>query len=183
MQFPQYDAPPPRREFRTETAAPPHAVAFYTPPGSAGGSVRLPPQPPLLPAQTAHRALSECPHTTPAPLSGLRPLPLSRRPAASLFLRQACPDLLPRNHSGGILLIPRHPVVQFRPLRVRQRCVVFQALPQHVKKLELFRSGEAPDLIPKIAHLSINLSAVSPHGQGVVPESRHYRQGAFRNPR
>jgi hypothetical protein len=39
---------------------------------------------------------------------------------ASRFLKQARPDLLPRNDIGGVLLMPNDAVIKLRPLRIRQ---------------------------------------------------------------
>jgi hypothetical protein len=53
-------------------------------------------------------------------LSGLHPLRVSRRPAASLLLKQARPDLLPWNDFIRIALVLPHAIVQLIALAVRQ---------------------------------------------------------------
>jgi hypothetical protein len=50
---------------------------------------------------------------------------------ASRFLKQARPDLLPRNDIARILFMPGDAVIKLRSLRLRQRCGVrFQAFPR-----------------------------------------------------
>jgi hypothetical protein len=52
-------------------------------------------------ARNVPRALGVCSRTTHVLLSTPRPLPVSRRPAASRFFEQARPDLLPSDDIGG----------------------------------------------------------------------------------
>jgi hypothetical protein len=90
-------------------------------------------------ARNAHQAADECCHTMPAlPANPHSPL-ASKRPGASLLLKQSCLALLPRDYIGRVLLVPSDSVIQFVPLRIRQRYSVrFQALPDRVQQLCLF---------------------------------------------
>src|SRR5207302_9224157 len=78
---------------------------------------------------------------------------VSRRLAASQFVEQTRPDLLPGDDIGGILLMPLDAVIELRALRVRQRqCVGFQALPHHIQQFGFFESGEILYFMSQIAH-------------------------------
>jgi hypothetical protein len=66
--------------------------------------------------------------------------------------------------------MPREAVVQFRPLRLRQRRRIrLQAFPHRIQQFNLFGSGEGLDLISQIAHFVYNLSAVFPLWQAPLP--------------
>jgi hypothetical protein len=92
-----------------------------------------------LPGRNVPRARDVCCRTTPALPANLH-LPLgSRRPGVSRILKQARPDLLPRNYIGGILLMTGNAVIKFRPLHICQ-CggVRFQAFPDRIEQFRLF---------------------------------------------
>ena len=83
----------------------------------------------------------------------------SAKPAASLLLKQARPDLLPRNNIRKILPLPGNARVEFRALLVRQRrWVCFEALPQNVKQLELLLGGKASNFVLQLAHSTYPLT-------------------------
>src|SRR5271165_5758813 len=83
----------------------------------------------------------------------------SRRPGVSRFLKQARPDLLPRDDIGRVLLMPGDAVIKLRPLRIRQRCRVrFQALPDRIQQFRLLRSGQTIDLASQIVHTPTTLA-------------------------
>ena len=59
------------------------------------------------------------------------------------FLNRPALDLLPWGNVGRILLIPGNPIVEFDPLRTRQRRRVgFKALPQRVKQFVFLCCGK-----------------------------------------
>ena len=54
----------------------------------------------------------------------------------SRLLKQARPDLLPRDDIGRVLLVPGDAVIKLGPLRIRQECrVCFQALPDRIQQV------------------------------------------------
>jgi hypothetical protein len=58
----------------------------------------------------------------------------------SRLLKQARPDLLPRDDIGGVLLMPGNAVIELRPLRIRQGDGVrFQAFPERIEQFCLLR--------------------------------------------
>jgi len=67
-----------------------------------------------------HAKVGVCLPTRRALPSGLHPLKASRRPAASLLLKQARPDLLPGNDFIRVALVLAQAIVQFIALAVRQ---------------------------------------------------------------
>jgi hypothetical protein len=89
----------------------------------------------------------------PAPLPSPRLPRVTRRLAASRFLEQARPDLLPGDDIRGILLMTCDAVIQLGALCVRQRQRLgFQAFPHRIQQFHLFGGGEAFYLISQIAH-------------------------------
>ena len=109
--------------------------------------------------RNAPQAPGEYCHTKPALLANPRSHLLSRRQAVSRLLKQARPDLLPRDNIGRVLLMPSDTVIQFRPLRIRQRqSVRFQALPDRIQQLRLLRRGQAIDLASQVTHTFITLA-------------------------
>ena len=155
----QSDALELRKKFRTETAALPHGVG----PGERQEiATGVPLWPQLFlrpPTRNARQAAGECCHTTPVhPANPHSPLE-SKRQAASRFLEQIRPNLLPRDDIRRVLLLASNSVIQLRPLRIRQRhCVRFQAFPYRIQQLRLLRSGQAIDLASQIAHILITLA-------------------------
>jgi len=159
---PPSDTPEPRRIFRRESAALPHGDGSGRRQGIVM-DVPLVPQPrPRPPTRNAPQVPGECCHTMPAlPANPHSPL-VSRRLGVSRFLKQARPDLLPRDDIGRVLLMPSDSVIKLRPLRIRQRYrVCFQALPDRIQQFCLLRSGQAIDLASQIVHTPYHPSAVS----------------------
>ena len=134
----------PRRKCRKENASLPRGDGSGRQLGIAMDSPPLPQPSSRPPARYAPQAKGVCCHTIPAPPASLC-LPLvTRRPAASRFLEQPCPDLLPRDDIGGILLMTRNAVIQLSALSGRQRKrVSFQALPDCIEQVCLLSDGEA----------------------------------------
>ena len=120
---------------------------------------------PRLLARTAALAQGEYCHTMPALRVNPRLLQVSRRPAASQFLEQARPDLLPGDDIGGILLMPLDTVIELRGVCICQRqCVGFQAFPHHIQQFGFFGSGQIFYFVSQT--IVYNRSAVSPAWQG-----------------
>ena len=132
----------PRKIFRKESAALQHGDGSGIRQGIAMDVPPLPQPWPRPPTRNAPQAPGECCHTTPAlPANPHSPL-VSRRPGVSRFLKQARPDLLPRDDIGRVLLMPSDAVIKLRPLRIRQRYRVrLQALPDRIQQFRLLRSG------------------------------------------
>ncbi len=150
---PRSDAPEPRKIFRRESAALRRGDGSGGRQGIVVDAPRLPQLWPRPPTQNAPQAPGECCHTMPAlPANPHSPL-VSRRPEVSRFLKQARPDLLPRDDVGRVFLMPTDSVIKLRPLRIRQRYRVrFQALPDRIQQFRLLRSGQAIDLASQIVH-------------------------------
>src|SRR5260370_1723402 len=86
--------------------------------------------------------------------AGPNPPLAARRPATSRLLKQPCPDLLPRDHVGGILPVPPDPVVEFRALRFRKRDIFgLQAFPQKIRQFDLLPNPPPASLVPQIPHV------------------------------
>jgi len=135
-------------------------------------------QPPM---RNAHQAAGECCHTMHALPASPRLPPVSRRPGVSRFLRQARPDLLPRDDIRRVLLMPGDSVINFRSLRIGQRCCIsFEALPDRIQQLCLLRSGQAIDLASQVVHTPTTLARfVHTRKPQIQPSSRLAR---CRNP-
>src|SRR5450759_1587746 len=132
-------------------------------------NVPLSPQPwPRPQTRNAPQAQGECCHTIPAlPANPHSPL-VSRQPGVSRFLKQARPDLLPRDDIGRVLLMPSDSVIKLRPLRIRQRYRVrFQTLPDRIQQFRLLRSGQAVYLASQIAHTPTTLARFFRSGKRV----------------
>ena len=156
---PRSDAPEPRRTTHRESAALPHGDGSGRRQGIAMHVPRLPQPWPRLPTRNDPQAPAECCHTMPVlPANPHSPL-VSRQPGVSRFLKQARPDLLPRDNIGRVLLMPGDSVIKLRPLRIRQRYRVrFQALPDRIEQFCLLRSGQAIDLASQIVHTPTTLA-------------------------
>ncbi len=127
--------------------------------------------------KNAPQAAGECCHTMPAlPANPHSPLE-SRLPGESRLLKQACPDLLPRDDIGRVLLMSSDSVIKLRSLRIRQRyCVRFQALPDRIQQFCLLRGGQAIDLASQIAHTPTTLTRFIGSGKPrrrVLSQLRH----------
>jgi len=151
--LPRSDAAEPRIKFHKESDALPRGDGCDKRPEIATDvplSFRRQPGPP---ARNAPQDADECCHTMPALLANPH-LPLaSKRPGASLFLKQSRLDLLPRDYIGRVLLVPSDSVIKLVPLRIRQRYRVrFQALPDRVQQLCLFGRREAVNLASQMVH-------------------------------
>ena len=157
--LPRSDTPEHRRIFRRESAALPHGDGSGRQRGIAT-DVPLLPQPwPRPQTRNDPLAPAECCHTTPALPANPHSPRVSRRPGLSRFLKQARPDLVPRNDIGRVLLMPGDSVIKLRPLRIRQRYRVrFQALPDRIQQFCLLRCGQAIDLASQIVHTPIKLA-------------------------
>jgi hypothetical protein len=122
------------------------------------------PQPLLRPpARTAPPIRGGYCRTTPARRANPHSPLGSRLPGVSRFLKQARPDLLPRDDIGRVLFMPGDAVIKLGPLRIGQRCRVrFQAFPDSIEQVGLLRCGEAVDLASKIAHNPITVPRPRP---------------------
>ena len=141
-QLPQFGALEPRRISHRGSAALPHGDGSGGPQGIALDVPRLPQPWPRPPMQNAPQAAGECCHTMPAlPANPHSPLE-SRLPGVSRLLKQARPDLLPRDDIGRVLLMSSDSVIKLRSLRIRQGYRVrFQALPDCIQQFRLLRRG------------------------------------------
>jgi hypothetical protein len=157
--LPQFDAPATRRRCYMESGARLRGGGSDKQPGIAV-DVPRPPQPWLRsPRRNDPLALDGFCHTTHGlPADPHSPLE-SRRLGVSRLLKQARPDLLPRNDIGGVLLMPGDAVVKLRPLRIRQGCGIrFQAFPDRIQQVGLLRCREVVDLASQVVHMLINLA-------------------------
>ena len=120
------------------------------------GCRRLPRQSLRPPRRSGRQVRALCLRTTAALPSVPRRLPASKRPGLSPFPKQVRPDLLPRNHVGGVLLVSCGAVIKLRSLRFRQqRAICFQTFPNRVQQFHLLCDREAGHLLSQITHWHI----------------------------